>query len=260
MKAFLNKYFKATETNDVEIRKTTIKGRLILKILALISAICFFIPLCTVSCSGQTAKINGIKATFGFQFYGQKIDGNLSVILLVVLPIAMVLALSIKYLYLNKYIYIAVAVSAIINVGILLRFKTKVIETVNYYSSKVEFDRGFYINIIINLLLLVISLLIVAILYLDQIVSIVDIKKATSQYQYNYSHRGYPSSTSEIPTSIAERNCLNCGVILKPEDIYCMQCGTKYKIEEGNGDFFCLDCGAEIMEGSNFCNKCGKKF
>ncbi len=63
---------------DFTVGKSRISGRHLLKILAIIALTCFFCPLYMVSCAGQELiTIDGADMTFGFQYMGENVDGNL---------------------------------------------------------------------------------------------------------------------------------------------------------------------------------------
>ena len=66
-----------------------------LKIAALVAMVCFFLPLCTVSCSGEEVEITGTRATFGIEAMGEKVDGNIFYALILLAP-AVVLLLPLK--------------------------------------------------------------------------------------------------------------------------------------------------------------------
>jgi len=73
---------------DFTIGNSKITGRLILKVLALITIVCFFCPLYMISCAGrELGTINGLDLTLGFELMDQPMDGNLAYGVLLLLPI-----------------------------------------------------------------------------------------------------------------------------------------------------------------------------
>lgn len=73
---------------DFTIGNSKITGRLILKVLALITIVCFFCPLYMISCAGrELGTINGLDLTLGFELMDQPLDGNLAYGVLLILPI-----------------------------------------------------------------------------------------------------------------------------------------------------------------------------
>lgn len=75
------------ETLETQLQKKTIQTRLLLKILAIIAMVCFFCPLCLVSCSGQEIlSISGTDMAFGFTYMNEEMEGNILFGLILLFP------------------------------------------------------------------------------------------------------------------------------------------------------------------------------
>lgn len=75
-------------STDFEIGQTKFTGRMLIQILSILLIVCFFCPLYVVSHAGQElVMLNGLSLTFGFDFQGESIKGNLFFGILLLLPI-----------------------------------------------------------------------------------------------------------------------------------------------------------------------------
>lgn len=146
--------FKENESNKNE---TPVKIRLGMKVFAVIAVICFFLPMCAVSCGSNSVQLNGPKLSFGFDVLGEHVDGNLVCILLLIFPIVIVALLFIKKLSKISFTEAAMALMSLINLGILLAIHFKVTEAVKETMCEVDFKFGYYLAAISYLLLLVAS-------------------------------------------------------------------------------------------------------
>lgn len=52
----------------------------------------------------------------------------------------------------------------------------------------------------------------------------------------------------------SSNTCSNCGFIVKPDDIFCINCGTKLK-----SGLNCSNCGHSVNENDSYCINCGNK-
>ena len=236
MPNFIDNNFSVTEENDVKIAKR-ISGKLLLKIFSLVSVLCFFLPFCTVSCSGEKVAVNGLKSTFGFEIYEQKIDGNAWCILLLLIPIAIFLLTILHNFKKIKWTSLLIFGGSLIAVIILGRYKARVNEIVAYSGADfVKFSIGYYINNLVNYLSLFTSLGMFIILYQSTL---------------------YSKIKSVIPAGggiPSQKNCSSCGELIPVSSAFCGKCGAK-QVEIK--DIFCTSCGTKVKSDMKFCTNCG---
>ncbi|MFT4144440.1 MAG: zinc ribbon domain-containing protein [Mobilitalea sp.] len=245
MSNFIDNNFSVTEENDVKIAKSPISGKLLLKIFSLVSVLCFFLPFCTVSCSGEKVAVNGLKSTFGFEIYEQKIDGNAWCILLLLIPIAIFILTVLPIFKKIKWTSLLIFGGSLIAVIILGKYKARVNEIVTYSGADfVKFNIGYYINNLVNYLSLLTSLGMFLILYWNTL---------TSKIKTIVSDGGIPITTSKTAGS-GSKNCTSCGELIPGTSAFCSKCGAK-QVEIK--DTFCTSCGTKVESDMKFCTNCG---
>lgn len=128
---------------------------IILRLLALVSVVLFFFPLCTVSCSGEEIGISGIKATFGFEeeMTGQEVEGNFGFILALVLPLAIFGVFFVKNKKFERYREYLIAGLAAIVLIMLYVFKKTVEEEVGSYAT-VAFTAAYKLDVFVNVVII----------------------------------------------------------------------------------------------------------
>lgn len=130
----------------------------IVKLITVVLMIMFFFPLCTVSCSGQTVDVNGVKATFGMDVLGQHIDGNLFCGLLFLIPCLILVIFCIKKMSID-YKHLLTLIGGIISAIILFVFKSKITNLAQEAYSEAKFTGCYYGEVIGNILLIILSLM-----------------------------------------------------------------------------------------------------
>ncbi|WP_299521758.1 M48 family metallopeptidase [uncultured Methanobrevibacter sp.] len=69
---------------------------------------------------------------------------------------------------------------------------------------------------------------------------------------------GTPTATASGMTAskptYSSNTCSNCGTIVRPDDIFCINCGNKLKL-----GLKCDKCGNPVKEDDAFCTNCGHK-
>lgn len=242
MNEFMKENFYATTDKDVALKKVPIKGKIVLKILALIMEICFFLPMITVSCSGQEKTISGLDATFGTEVsvmgYTEKIDGNMLCILLMVIPLAILAVLFVKKMYEHKFGYLMITAGALVQAIILFQFKSRVIKIVEEEGVDVVFHNGYYINLVFSIIVIILSLLMYYLIYQLDI--------PVNDY--------YTQTSPQMPQKV----CSNCGVMVNEDARFCGKCGQSFAgDEESYKKAFCSECGSEMNSDMSFCPECG---
>lgn len=69
-----------------------------------------------------------------------------------------------------------------------------------------------------------------------------------------------PPDTKEVVPIVEEEeveeeeelHCPNCGAVVRPEDKFCWNCGTRLVFK-----YYCPNCGAEVSSEDKFCRHCG---
>ena len=134
--------------------ETVKKLPFVLKFLVILAEICFFLPICAVSCGSQSISLNGIKLSFGVDVLEHHVDGNLICLLLMILPIIMAALLFIKKLQKMRFNEIATGLMSVINLIILLVLHHKVIKIAEENLLEVQFKLGYYLAFLSYVLLL----------------------------------------------------------------------------------------------------------
>jgi len=165
----------------------------------------------------RTMKVTGIKSTTGFNLYDLKVDGSPWASLMLIVPLALLIILFIKNITKNKLSILLATIASIAMIIILMRYKVKVTDVAEYNGANVEFNSGYYINLISNILILVTSLPMLVLFNINKL-------------HLNSSAKTYLSASS--PNRSIVKICSVCGGILNENDIYCQSCGTKYEPKE----------------------------
>ena len=131
------------------------KIRIGLKIFAIIAGICFFIPLCSVSCQMGSVNLTGPRLAFGFELFGQNVDGNLIALLLLIFPIIMAVLLFVKKMQKGFISDAAIGLMSIINLGVLLMIHSRIITSAAEFMLKADFKFGYYLANISYIALLI---------------------------------------------------------------------------------------------------------
>ncbi len=76
-------------------------------------------------------------------------------------------------------------------------------------------------------------------------------------------HDSIEAGKERINTIKSASLCPNCGAKIKPNMMFCSECGSKLPAREQpvkTGDAqYCSNCGAPMAAGSMFCTSCGAK-
>ena len=128
-----------------------------IKIILILLIACFFLPMCTVSCSGVSEEITGVETTLGLEIYGEKIEGNLFCGLLVLIPVVLlILTFAIK----NQHNLVhSNIIGALINIVILVVYKMRISKLAEENWATVKFEFGYYLEFALNILLIVLAIL-----------------------------------------------------------------------------------------------------
>lgn len=136
------------EKNKNEKKKIS----LAIKVILFTLIICFFFPLCTVSCGDTDYEISGYESTFGVEAMGEKIDGNLLCGLLILIPIILLIcALKMKVLNDLTIVYI---MGAVVNIIILSVYRIRLPKLAEEYMATIKFNFGYYLELIFNSILI----------------------------------------------------------------------------------------------------------
>jgi len=197
----------------------------------------FFVPLFTVSCQGHKFSFSAARLSTGYTYEGRQIVKPYIVCsLLFILPIVVFVAsIIIKNSRLLGGIgSICGLINMILLIGIISKAKSEA--EANYMNFNIGF--GFYLSLILNLIFGCISL-----------------------YALIGSGNNILVLQNIDVSDTVTRVCAQCGSLLKPKDIYCGECGTKYEETFNNysQQRFCIKCGKELRTGDNFCTNCGSK-
>ncbi|WP_022762743.1 zinc ribbon domain-containing protein [Butyrivibrio sp. AD3002] len=222
---------------DEKIELKLTKGN-ILRFLNACFILLFFMPTMLVSCSGETVKISASRITFGFEVLGQKIDGHIAGILMLILPIACLVLLCLAQTRANKKTIIVIKVLNFINF----------IAWVSYFNgvdkeAKENYCESEMTGWMILLMLFMVIHCVITFMCLFQ-------SNASLQQQIELAATGGNPAQMQYNGFGSKSKCPTCGADVKGGDMFCLKCGTKLKKT-------CPTCGAEMDGDSRFCSKCG---
>lgn len=191
----------------------------IIRLIALILIVIFFIPTFMVSCSGHSVEISAKTVMSGYNLQGENIiDSHFICILFLLIPVGILLIWSIKGKLTIKFTALITIISAIIDfiMWIILRSSIKKAALENSCSFKSTW--WFWFNLILLLCLIILTISI----YLNYIQA--ETKVSDLIHTNN-------SSISKTLSNNADKKiygyCENCGNPLTKDNLYCTKCGNK---------------------------------
>lgn len=214
--------------------KKNISIKKITKIVSLLLIVLFFMPLFTVSCSGQEIGFSAARLTTGYSYRGEEvIKAHIICSLLIVLPI---LVFVIWFIVKNsKIINVAIGGSGLIDIILLISIIAKAKGQAEEMYMDFRTNFAFYLSMILNLVLIAAAAL--------------ELTGSTSKIPIF-------RDTSNQETDI--RICSQCGAYLKKDYVFCGECGANY--EQSNASTkYCTNCGAMLSAEEAFCTSCGTK-
>lgn len=205
----------------------------IVKVILLLLIILFFVPLFTVSCSGNDFEFSAARLTTGYSYQGEKlIDAKIICSLLLILPAAVLVAwFKIKN---KKQLNLITGISGLINLVLLLAIIINAKSEAQSSYLEIKKNFGFYLSVFLNL-----ALIGIAICEMTGVMNKIPLLKDNED-----EHK-------------PDRLCSKCGKTLKWNYDFCGECGTKY--EEVVTNSYCTNCGTQLESKDAFCTNCGSK-
>ena len=120
----------------------------VLKIISFISLVVFFFPFFTVSCSSEKVSVSGMNLTFGKNIMGNYVGGNILMILLFILPLAVLIIVLEK---LVEYESITALISGGLGFMLLIYAKISIHNQAEKNYAEVNTEMGYYLMILLNL-------------------------------------------------------------------------------------------------------------
>ena len=232
-------------TNNQPEKKSGITVRTILKGLTLLCIIFFFCPSFLVSCSGEKASINAMTGVIGvsddFSTYA---DPHPILLICLVIPLVAFVGLFIKRH--GKSIVTALIGCMAVDIIVWILFRSGVKAVAENWNCSFSTTLWFYLNIISQFLILIISLLVsLGRIQLDG--KIVD---AVSKGNTDEAIRNITETVSKMSDTVSNmaksaQNMAQNIVASDQEYIgFCQKCGTHIPY----GNKFCVSCGAPVPE------------
>lgn len=223
------------------MEKSRIPYRKIIKVLAVIAIIFFFIPAFMVSCGAQDdISVSAVHVMVGYtsSAYGQITAPTPFPLLLLLMPI-LILVIACMKKWKIKVTAVVEMILALVNIAMWVIFRVLVhaFAEENYCGDRVTF--GYYVDI---LLMVAVILFSGAILF-----GIVLEKESVIQPKV-------PVNVNTVPMW----QCPQCGKMEYATSRFCGKCGTEQPQNMGNSEKrYCPSCGKAVSPDSRFCMSCG---
>lgn len=226
------------------MEKSKIAYRKIIKVLAVIAIIFFFIPAFMVSCGAQDdISVSAVHVIAGYRssVYGQITEPTPYPLFLLLMPIIILIIACMKK-WKSKAVAAVEILVALINIGmwVFFRMAVHVVAEENYCNDRVTF--GYYVDILAMVAVILFS---GAILF-----GIVLEKEGGIQTKV-------PVNVNTIPMW----QCPQCGKMEYATSRFCGKCGTEQPqgMMENIEKRYCPSCGKAISSDSKFCMSCGSQ-
>lgn len=243
------------ETTQPKNNLFTVKN--IIRAMALLAEICFFTPLCIVSCSGKSISLTGLKSAFGFSVLGEHVKGNAACVLLLILPLLIIGIFFVKALWEKGIDYLGAGIAAVINFLILIVYQVRVSSLANDQMVEVRFTGSYYLDVILSLFMAGIGFygFYMAISGKGTLTLPGPIAQVTASQAVN----NLVAPRPQKPV----RHCTSCQAILNENAVFCGKCGAKNEIlpeqTQATPASFCPGCGKKLEADAAFCPECGTK-
>lgn len=213
----------------------------IVRILALVGMVFFFVPTFLVSCSGQTMKLSVMDCMMGLEVQGEKLtDAHPVCILYLLIPIAIFAIWQLKKQLNEKQMVLIATICSVVDLVMwfILSSQVKAAAEENYCSAKPTI--AYWINVILWIVMLILDLAMVF-GYLSPDGGADDIKDTAGKLAGTAAKKAQEASGKiqenvkqqmEQRTANNARICPKCGSRIPDENKFCTNCGTLVDDEE----------------------------
>lgn len=210
-------------SEEVKVVKVDTKGsisiRKAIRALGLLALIFVFCPSFMVSCSGETVKINGLKALTGVEFMGEHVEKSSHPLLALVLILVPVLIMVLTFLKnkTDKTVGGYILCATFVDLAAWFRFKNVTEKFAEENMCDFETTGWYSVNLIVLLAVMVLGIMVLAgVKKLDngQVEAVVEggVQPAEAQAE----------AQTEAPTV-----CPQCGAKIEKGAAFCGACGAK---------------------------------
>lgn len=212
--------------------------------VAILAELLFFLPLCVVSCAEETKNVGGLQACFGFEFMDEKVKGVWWLIFLFIFLAVIIAVWFVKDMKMfkgskltNALACTATSFFALINIIVLICFKNEAVKRALASGAEIEFTFGYTLLMIIEVLMCLGGAVCVVILIIQD-PDIINNLGAEFKALFGKNGQAAPSVAAQAgaytyaqpqpqPQEGAAKFCTNCGAKMNADQSFCVQCGTK---------------------------------
>ena len=214
----------------------------IIRVVAILLIILFFVPSFVVSCSGYDVKLSAAKLMVGAKMQGYTVTkANPICIFFLLLPIAMLVLWCLKSVLKDKIAALVCGCCAAADLIFWIILRAAITSRVHTAGYESGVKAGFIFNILFLLAMITLNLLI----FLNVIQAETPLIKLSAQPGYNPAQQ--PMQGQPMQGQPMQGQQFN-------------QVPPVQQAAPGNmGAGFCENCGAPLVAGNKFCTKCGTK-
>ena len=199
------------------------------RIITTILMICFFMPICVVSCSGQELEVSAPSAMLGYQTQYQQIsEPKLILSVLFIIPLAVLIASFIKRIRKEGF-GVIVTLAGIVVTVVWVKLKAGIEKVAMEYMCEVEVKDTYTLCIVASVVLMLTGILCIF---------------------------------ARTESGENGRICASCNASISSKILYCPKCGAKAEskaivVTEPQEGWKCPKCGKMLNNNAKFCQGCG---
>lgn len=222
------------------------KLRSVFKVFSVLIIICFFVPICTVSCGGYTIDISGFKLVTGFTVAGEKMPNYWPAISLLIIPTVM-LILTFKKTMNNRSLSIAHLIGSGLEQLLIIVLTALIRSSAEKNLIQYKNAGGFWFYTLIVFCQAAVAILVLTNVLREESTGI----KILSDNDRMEAVNGWTCSACGNKALFSQKYCAKCGAP-KPD-------GNENPELRDSDQMYCSNCGATVNISSKFCRKCGSR-
>lgn len=212
------------ETEKIDIKKQVSLKNLI-RLVALLVMVIFFMPTFLVSCSGKDLEVSAARTMTGYNFQGEKvIESHLICAIFILLPIIILGIWFLKGIVTDKIKALVTSVGALADIIMWIIFRSEVKKTATQSGFSFSTTGWFTVNLILLSVLFAVGVGI----YFNYISVNWNMSDGNGLIMKKANHKldNQPNSESAVEIS---GYCGQCGSPIRKGNGYCTQCGSKFE-------------------------------
>jgi hypothetical protein len=210
-----------TEKRDIK-KQVSLKN--LIRLIALLVMVIFFMPTFLVSCSGQDIELSAARTMTGYNYQGEKvIESHLICVVFILLPIVILGIWFLKGIVTDKIKALITAVGALADIIMWFVFRSEVKETATQSGFSFSTTGWFAANLI-----LLVGLFAVGVgIYFNYLSVNWNMSDGNGLIRkVNHKLDNQPNSQHTVDIS---GYCGHCGSPIRKGNGYCTQCGSKFE-------------------------------